>query len=91
MLPPFELSVPADARYRPTAPEAAAKYAELAGCAPAAATALRDEVDAAAEKMAASSLRNDVANIALSFVTADSEVVVTMTCGGQHATIRQPR
>jgi len=35
MLPPFDLSVPTDARFRPMAPEVAAKYAELAGCAPA--------------------------------------------------------
>ena len=86
MLPPFDLSVPADARYRSTAPEAAAKYAELAGCAPAAATALRDDVEATATKMAAAGH-----DIALGFTTAESEVVVKMTSGSQTATIRQPR
>jgi hypothetical protein len=91
MLPPFDLSVPADARYRSTAPEAAAKYAELAGCAPAAANALRTDVDAAAAKMASSPLRDDAQNIALGFTTAESEVVVKMTCGSESATIRQPR
>ena len=32
MLSSFQLSVPADARYRVLAPEVAAKYAALAGC-----------------------------------------------------------
>ena len=86
MLPPFDLSVPTDARFRPMAPEVAAKYAELAGCAPAAATAVRDQVDAAALKMATCG-----ENIALGFVTAEFEVIVTMSCGSEHATIRQPR
>ena len=86
MLPPFDLSVPTDARFRSMAPEAAAKYAELAGCAPAAAAAIKENVDAAATKMASCG-----ENIALGFTTAESEVVVKMTCGGQNATIRQPR
>ena len=86
MLPPFDLSVPSDVRYRSVAPEAAAKYAELAGCAPAAAAALRNDVDAAAAKMAAAD-----GNIALGFSTAESEVVVTMASGAQSTTIRQPR
>lgn len=86
MLPPFDMSVPADARFRSMAPDVAAKYAELAGCAPAAATAVRDEVDATAAKMAASG-----ENIAIGFTTAESEVIVKMSCGSQSATIRQPR
>jgi len=86
MLPPFDLSVPTDARFRSTAPEAAAKYAELAGCAPAAASAMRDDVEAVATKMASCG-----ENIALGFTTAESEVVVKMSCGGENATIRQPR
>jgi hypothetical protein len=86
MLPPFDLSVPTDARFRSMAPEVAAKYAELAGCAPAAATAIHDQVDATSTSMADSG-----ENIALGFSTAESEVVVTMACGGQNATIRQPR
>lgn len=86
MLPPFDLSVPTDARFRSTAPEAAAKYAELAGCAPAAASAMKDDVDATATKMASCG-----ENIALGFTTAESEVVVKMSCGGESATIRQPR
>ena len=68
------------------APDVAAKYAELAGCAPAATTTIRDEVHAAVTKMAA-----EGENIALGFSTAESEVVVRMSCGGQTATIRQPR
>ena len=86
MLPPFDLSVPTDARFRTMAPDVAAKYAELAGCAPVATTAVRDQVDAAATTMATAG-----ENIALGFSTEAAEVIVKMSCGSQTATIRQPR
>ena len=86
MLPPFDLSVPTDVRFRTMAPDVAARYAELAGCAPVATTAVRDQVDAAATKMATAG-----ENIAIGFSTEEAEVIVQMSCGSQTATIRQPR
>lgn len=84
MLPPFDMSVPTDARYRTLAPDVAAKFAELAGCAAAAATEVRAKVDAATESMAAAG-----ESLAVGCSTTGREVVVEMTCGDQQTTIRQ--
>jgi hypothetical protein len=84
MLPPFDLTVPTDARYRPLAPEVAGKFAELAGCAPAAASEVRSQVDAAADTLMPAGQE-----ITLGCSTTDQEVVFQMRCGDQTATIRQ--
>lgn len=86
MLPPFDLSVPTDARFRSMAPDVAAKYAELAGCAPAAATAVRGDVDAATTKMASAG-----ENIDIKCAATETGVVFTMTCGAESAVVRASR
>lgn len=85
MLPPFDLSVPTDARFRTMAPDAAAKYAELAGCTAAVAT-VRADVDAATEKMASAG-----ENIDIKCTSTDTGVVIMMTCGSASATVRASR
>ena len=83
MLPPFDLSVPSDTRYRPLAGEAAAKYAELAGRPADAAKAFGAEVDEATARMA----RPDE-NIDVKFVTNEQSVGATLACGDQSATLK---
>ena len=78
------MSVPADARYRVLAPEAAAKYAALAGCGDEEARAVREDVSAAAADLAASG-----GDIALRFDAEATELVVTLSCGGRTATVRR--
>lgn len=85
MLPPFDFSVPTDARFRTMAPDVAAKYAELAGCA-AAAAAVRADVDTATEKMASAG-----ENIDFKCASTDTGVVITMMCGSASATVRASR
>ena len=82
--PPFELSVPSDARYRVLAPEVAAKYAVLAGCADAEAEAVLADVARAAEDLAGRG-----GDIALSFAVDGGELRVTLTCGTERATVRR--
>ena len=84
MLSSFQLSVPADARYRVLAPEVAAKYAALAGCSDVDARAVLTEVEAAAAQMAASG-----DDIAVSFAAAAGELVVTLSCAGRSTTVRR--
>ena len=86
MLPPFDLSVPSDDRYRSLAPEAAAKYAELAGRPAADAQAFGAEVGAATDTLA----RADE-NVEVKFqTTADGPggVVASLNCGGQSVSIK---
>jgi hypothetical protein len=82
MLPPFDLSVPSDDRYRSLAPEAVTKYAELAGRSAADAQALGAETGEAAARLA----KVDQ-NIDMKMSSTDSSVSVTLECGGQSATL----
>ena len=84
MPPPFDLSVPSDARYRVLAPAVAAKYAVLAGCPEADAAAIQADVDRAAESLAAAG-----DDIALRFDADAGEMRVTLTCGAQSSTVRR--
>ena len=84
MLSSFHLSVPADARYRVLAPEVAGKYASLAGCSEAEATAVLAEVERAAAELAG---RGD--DIALVFAADPGELRVTLTCGSHTTTVRR--
>jgi hypothetical protein len=84
MLSSFRFSVPADARYRVLAPEVAGKYAELAGCPEAEATAVLTEVD-----RAAASVARVGENISLVFNADGQELLVTLSCGMQSATVRR--
>ena len=88
MLPPFDLSVPSDDRFRSLAPEAAAKYAELAGRPAADAAAFGAEVGAGTDKLA----RTDE-NIEVKLQTnsdgpgGPEKVVASLHCGGQSLSI----
>ena len=82
MLPPFDLSVPSDDRYRSLAPEVAVKYAELAGRSPADAQALGADVDRAAAALA----KHDE-NIRLQYVAADEAVEVSLECAGKSSKV----
>lgn len=84
MLSSFRFSVPADARYRVLAPEVAAKYAALAGCPEAEAAAVLTEVD-----RAAAGLARVGENIALVFNADGRELLVTLSCGTESATVRR--
>lgn len=84
MLSSLQFSVPADARYRVLAPEVAAKYAALAGCPQAEAAAVLTEVDRAAAGLARSG-----ENISLVFKADGQELLVTLSCGTQSATVRR--
>lgn len=83
MLPPFELSVPSDDRYRSLAPQAAAKYAELAGRPAADAQALGADVAEAAARVAAAD-----ENIDVKLSSDETAVRVSISCHGQSATVR---
>lgn len=82
MLPPFDLSVPSEERYRALAPEVAAKYAELAGRAAADAKALGVEVERAAAELATPD-----ENIRMQLVAAPDAVSVSLDCNGKSATL----
>lgn len=84
MLPSLDLSVPADARYRVLAPEVASKYAALAGCSEADAQAVLAEVEAAATTLATAGR-----DIAVSLGVVPGELLVTLSCGTQSATVRR--
>ena len=84
MLPSFQMSVPADARYRVLAPEAAAKFAVLAGCGADEAHAFQADVERAATGLAVP--HND---IALVFSVADGAVTATLSNGATSATVRR--
>lgn len=84
MLPSFQLSVPADARYRVLAPEVASKYAALAGCSEAEAQSVLAEVETAAATLAPAGR-----DIAMSFGVAPGELLVTLSCGTETATVRR--
>lgn len=84
MLPSFQLSVPADARYRVLAPEVAAKYAALAGCPEAEAQSFLVEVE-----QAATDLATPEGDIALGFTVDAGVLRATLTSGGRSATVRR--
>lgn len=84
MLPPFHMSVPADARYRVLAPEVAGKYAVLAGCSEADAQAVLVEVERVAAELADAGV-----DIALVFDADPTALRVTLTCGARSATVRR--
>jgi len=84
MLPSFQMSVPADARYRVLAPEVAGKYAALAGCSEADAKAVLVDVE-----RAASDLSGAGTDIALVFGTDAGALHVTLTCGTQSLVVRR--
>jgi hypothetical protein len=84
MLPSFQMSVPADARYRVLAPEVAGKYAALAGCSDADAKAVLADVERAAADLAGAG-----ADIALVFSTDVGGLHVTLTCGPQSLVVRR--
>ncbi len=84
MLPSFQLSVPADARYRVLAPEVSAKYAALAGCSEDDAKAVLAEVERATARLAAAG-----DDIALVLAADAGGLLVTMTCGAHTETVRR--
>jgi len=84
MLQSFQMSVPADARYRVLAPEVAGKFAALAGCSETDANAVLADVERAAAELAGAG-----DNIALVFGADADGLSVTLTCGGQSKTVRR--
>ena len=84
MLSSFQLSVPADARYRVLAPEVAAKYAALAGCSESEAQAFLAEVEQAV--VALSVPDGDVAMV---FTTDGDTLLATLTAGAASTTVRR--
>lgn len=84
MLPSFEFSVPADARYRVLAPEVAAKYAALAGCPESEAKAVLVDVEHAAAELAQAG-----DDIALIFAVGPHDLHVTLTSGSRTTTVRR--
>lgn len=84
MLPSFQMSVPADPRYRVLAPEAAAKFAILAGCSEGEAQVFQADVDRAAAHLAVSDH-----DIRLVFAVADGALTVALTCGAASTTVRR--
>ena len=84
MLPSFQMSVPADARYRVLAPEVAGKYAALAGCSDADAKAVLADVERAAAEMSGAGT-----DIALVFGTDTGGLHVTLTCGAESQVVRR--
>jgi hypothetical protein len=82
MLPPFDLSVPSDDRYRPLAPEVATKYAELAGRPADAAQAFGADVGDASKR-----LGKPDQNIDLKLSSTDAAVTASVSAGGQSATL----
>jgi hypothetical protein len=84
MLSSFEMSVPADARYRVLGPEVAAKYAALAGCSDAEAKTVLADVERVAGELAAAGQ-----DIALVFTVETAQLLVTLTCGDQSSTVRR--
>jgi hypothetical protein len=86
MLPPFDLSLPSDARYRGLAPEVATKYAELAGCPAAASQGMGRDVETAATDLAPAG-----DDIAMTLSNPAGAVEVDMRCGERHTTVRTSR
>jgi hypothetical protein len=84
MPPPFDLSVPSDAKFRVLAPEVTAKYAALAGCSEAEATAVQADVERAVASLAGAG-----ENIALKFDADAGELRVVLTCGSASSTVRR--
>lgn len=84
MLPSFEMSVPAEARYRVLGPEVAARYAALAGCPAAEAESVSTEVDRAAADLAAEGV-----DLMLVFAVAAGALQVTLTAAGRAITVRR--
>jgi hypothetical protein len=82
MLPPFDLSVPSDDRYRSLTPEVTAKYAELAGRPAADAQALATEVNEAATRLA-----KPDQNIDIKLTSTEDRVNVSLESAGQTATL----
>lgn len=84
MLSAFQMSVPADARYRVLAPEVAAKYAAMAGCPEADAKSVLADVERAAADLVGAG--DDIAVV----LTVDAAGVrVTLTCGARSITVRR--
>lgn len=84
MLPSFEMSVPAEARYRVLGPEVAARYAALAGCAAGDVDAVLAEVDRAAADLAAAG-----EDLTLVFGVVDGALQVTLAAAGRAVTVRR--
>jgi hypothetical protein len=84
MVPSFQLSVPADARYRRLASEVAAKYAALAGCPEEDVRAVLADVDRAATDLAGGG-----SDIALDFAIDARELHVRLTAGERSTTVRR--
>lgn len=84
MLPSFEMSVPADARYRVLGPEVAARYAALAGCPAGDVEAVLAEVDRAAADVAGAG-----EDLTLVFGVADGALQVTLAAAGRAVTVRR--
>jgi hypothetical protein len=84
MLPSFQFSVPADARYRVLAPEVAAKYAALAGCPETDVQAVLADVDRVASDLAAGG-----EDIAMVFGVDAGGLLVTLTSGTRSQVVRR--
>ncbi len=82
MLPPFDLSVPSDDRYRSLSSEVAVKYAEVAGRPATDAQALGAAVGEAATRLAKAD-----ENIDVKLSSNDAAVTVSLSCDGTSATL----